>query len=106
MKKSTITLLIVVLAMLLCMTACKSEEINRIETKDKNEALLTAYQRMGSVNNEVKILKVAGLDAEKTYYVPELGQTFMGSTLMNVGICPSFEQGDFMTVKYHFVADV
>ncbi len=38
MKKSTIKLLIVVLAMLLCMTACKSEEINRIETKDKNES--------------------------------------------------------------------
>lgn len=38
MKKSTIKLLLVVLAMLLCMTACKSEEINRIETKDKNES--------------------------------------------------------------------
>ena len=73
-----------------------------VVSKDKTEAVLTAYRRMGGVNNEVKILKVAGLDAEKMYHVDELGLTIKGSTLMNVGIVPKFADGDFMTVKYRF----
>ena len=73
-----------------------------VVSKDKKEAVLTAYRRMGSVNNEIKILKVAGLDAEKMYHVKELGITLKGSTLMNVGIAPRFDEGDFMTVKYSF----
>ena len=73
-----------------------------IVSKDKEKALLTAYRRMGSVNNEVKVLKVMGLDSNKVYYVSELEQSLNGSTLMNVGIYPAFEKGDFKTVKYHF----
>lgn len=73
-----------------------------IVSKDKKKAMLTAYRRMGSVNNEIKILKVAGLDAEKMYYIEELDMTLKGSTLLNVGIVPKFEVGDFMTVKYRF----
>lgn len=71
-----------------------------VVSKDKKKAVLTAYRRMGSVNNEIKLLKVAGLDAEKMYYIEELDMTLKGSTLMNVGIVPKFEVGDFMTVKY------
>ena len=73
-----------------------------VVSKDKTEAVLTAYRRMGSVNNEVKILKVAGLDADKIYYVSGLDLILKGSTLMNVGIVPKFATGDFMTVKYWF----
>lgn len=73
-----------------------------VVSKDKKEAVLTAYRRMGSVNNEIKILKVAGLDAEKMYHVREVDITLKGSTLMNVGIAPRFAEGDFMTVKYSF----
>ena len=71
-----------------------------VVSKDKKKAVLTAYRRMGSVNNEIKLLKVAGLDAEKMYYIEELDMTLKGSTLMNVGIVPKFEVGDFMTVNY------
>ena len=73
-------------------------------SKDKKDGLLTAYRRMGSVNNEVKRLKVAGLDEEKEYYVSGLDRTLKGSTLMNVGIMADFARGDFMTVKYRFTA--
>ena len=73
-----------------------------VVSKDKKEAVLTAYRRMGSVNNEVKILKAAGLDAEKEYHVSGLNVTLKGSTLMNVGIVPKFASGDFVTVKYWF----
>lgn len=73
-----------------------------IVSKDKKEAVLTAYRRMGSVNNEMKLLKVAGLDAEKVYHVSGLDMTLKGSTLMNVGVAPMFAGGDFMTVKYWF----
>ena len=73
-----------------------------VVSKDKKEAVLTAYRRMGSVNNEMKLLKVAGLDAEKVYHVSGLDMTLKGSTLMNVGVAPMFAGGDFMTVKYWF----
>ena len=73
-----------------------------VVSKDKKEAVLTAYRRMGGVNNEMKLLKVAGLDAEKVYHVSGLDMTLKGSTLMNVGVAPMFAGGDFMTVKYWF----
>ena len=73
-----------------------------VVSKDKKEAVLTAYRRMGSVNNEMKLLKVAGLDAEKVYHVSGLDMTLKGSTLMNVGVAPMFAGGDFITVKYWF----
>ena len=73
-----------------------------VVSKDKSEALLTAYRRLGSVNNEVKYLKVSGLDENKSYYVSEYEAVFKGSTLMNVGLPANFPKGDFRTLKYVF----
>ena len=73
-----------------------------VVAKDKSEAEMVAYRRIGSVNNEVHKVKAAGLDENKTYFVPELGVTLHGSALMNVGWQPKYPKGDFTCVKYHF----
>lgn len=73
-------------------------------SKDKRRAMLTAYRRMGSVNNEIKHLRVRGLDESLTYSVSGIEQPLMGSTLMNIGIAAKFRSGDFKTVKYYFTA--
>jgi len=69
---------------------------------DKSTAILICYRRLGSVNNAVKRVRMAGLDPAKRYYVRELDQTLSGAALMHVGLVPKFARGDFMTVKYHF----
>ena len=71
-------------------------------SKDKSEAVLTAYRRIGSVNNEFKYLKASGLDESKAYSVTGYDTTFKGSTLMNVGLPAVFKKGDFMTLRYLF----
>lgn len=73
-----------------------------VVAKDKSEAEMVAYRRIGSVNNVVHKVKAAGLDENKSYLVPELGLTVKGSTLMNVGWEPNYPKGDFTFVKYHF----
>ena len=73
-----------------------------VVSKDKSEAVLTAYRRMGSVNNEVKYLKVSGLDENKTYSVTGYDAVFKGSTIMNIGLPAKFNKGDFLTLRYLF----
>ena len=73
-----------------------------VVSKDKSEAEMIAYRRIGSVNNAVHKVKAMGLDGDKTYFVTELGIELRGSTLMNVGWQPNYPKGDFTCVKYHF----
>ena len=73
-----------------------------VVSKDKGEAVLTVYRRLGSVNNEVKYLKVSGLDENKTYSVSGYDYVLNGATLMNVGLPAVFDNGDFMTRRYLF----
>ena len=73
-----------------------------VVSKDKSEAEMIAYRRIGSVNNAVHKVKAVGLDAHKTYFVKELGIELRGSTLMNVGWQPNYPKGDFTCIKYHF----
>ena len=73
-----------------------------VVSKDKSEAEMIAYRRIGSVNNAVHKVKAVGLDAHKTYFVTELGIELRGSTLMNVGWQPNYPKGDFTCIKYHF----
>jgi len=73
-----------------------------VVAKDKSEAILVCYRRMGSVNNEIKRIRMQGLDPAKNYYVRELDRTLSGATLMNAGLVPKFAMGDFLSVKYHF----
>ena len=76
-----------------------------VVSKDKKEAILVCYRRMGSVNNEIYRVRVAGLDPEKRYFVKELDQTLSGSVLSEIGIVPRLANGDFTSIKYHFIAE-
>lgn len=71
-------------------------------SKDKGNAILTAYRALGGVNREIYRIKPRGLDKSKKYFVPELNLILGGDTLMNAGLIPPFEDGDFKTVTYHF----
>lgn len=75
-----------------------------VVSKDKSKAILVYYRRLGSVNNEISRIRMKGLNPDKKYFVKELNSAFYGETLMNVGICVSFDwaEGDFATRKYHF----
>lgn len=71
-----------------------------IVAKDKSEAHITFYRRLNRPNDEVKHIRLRGLDPDATYEVRELGIRLNGATLMNVGIFfPG--TGDFSTKTYH-----
>ncbi len=76
-----------------------------VVSKDKREAILVCYRRMGSVNNEIYRVRVAGLDPTLRYRVSELNTTLSSEVLMSIGVVPNFKNGDFTTVKYHFLAE-
>ena len=73
-----------------------------VVSKDKKSAFLVCYRRLNKRGHGVHRVRMAGLDPKKKYYVPELGIILEGATLMNVGIAPEFEAGDFASVMYHF----
>ena len=75
--------------------------------KDKSQGDLTLYRRMGGVLyvNPVKRFRVPGLDPNKKYLVKELGIVLGGDTLANVGLAPFFPEGDFQTMKFHFIEE-
>lgn len=73
-----------------------------IVSKDKKQALLVCYRSLCHLSDHVYRIRMRGLDPNKKYYVPELEMILSGSTLMSVGIAPSFKREDFTTVIYHF----
>lgn len=73
-----------------------------IVAKDKSKAELICYRRFSSINNEIKRVKMAGLDPQATYRLEEKGIVAKGSTFMNVGFAPDFPRHDFYALKYHF----
>lgn len=69
--------------------------------KDKSEALFTYIQVRSRANYHSKILKLDGLDINKTYTVERIGskatediETYSGDVLMKVGILMKEFQGD------------
>lgn len=76
-----------------------------VVSQDKKKAMLTAYRRMGSVNNEIKRIRVTGLNPSLIYTVIELGISLSGATLMNAGLVLNFDPGDFNTMRYHFLSE-
>ncbi len=72
-----------------------------VVSKDKTEAILLTYRRMGRPNAEVKRIKFEGLDKAKKYKIEENGLVLSGAALMNVGIPVNYPRGDFGCVKMH-----
>lgn len=73
-----------------------------VVSKDKNEAILTAYRRMGGADMDLKRIRMKGLDPEKTYFCKELGEAHTGNVFMRVGIPMHFPAGDFASLRLHF----
>lgn len=73
-----------------------------VVSKDKTDALLTVYRRMGGANVPYVRLNVRGLDPDKYYHVSGINRTIKGSTLNNTGLVASLPKGDFLTRKYRF----
>lgn len=75
-----------------------------VVSKDRSEAMLLTYRRMGRPNAEGKRLKLRGLDKKKIYRIEESGRVLSGATLMNVGMPIAYPHGDFGTCKLHLTA--
>ena len=73
-----------------------------IVSRDKTDALLTVYRRLGGANADYTRLNIRGLDPDKYYHVSGINRTLKGSTLNNSGLVASFPKGDFQTKKYRF----
>ena len=73
-----------------------------VVSKDKTEAVLTAYRELGSIHNEKKYFKVRGLDESKRYTVTGFDCTFSGATLMSIGLPAALPAGDYRTAVYTF----
>ena len=73
-------------------------------SKDKTEAIFTAYRRLVIPAGETKRFCLQGLDPARRYEVREMNGTFAGSTLMNVGIPVPFAYCDFTSYVYHIRA--
>lgn len=71
-------------------------------SKDKAKGKLTVMKLQEDFNAPTARLYPKGLDAESAYYCPELDRAMQGSSWMHWGILPTFPQGDYNTLVYHF----
>ena len=85
-------------------------------SKDKQEALLTFIQVMGRANYHSRIVRLSGLDPDKTYrlklFDTECAEekdfcetAFSGDTLMNAGLVIPAMNGDFRGLLIHLVTE-
>ena len=81
-------------------------------SKDKEEALLTFIQVMGRANDHSRIVRLSGLDPDKTYRLKRFDiesaeekdfceTAFKGDTLMNAGLVIPGLHGDFRGMLIH-----
>ncbi|MDR0999999.1 MAG: alpha-galactosidase [Clostridiales bacterium] len=63
-------------------------------SKDKNEAILQYIQILARPSCAPRIIKLKGLDPDKTYKIEQTGQVLSGAALMNAGIYQHLT-GDF-----------
>lgn len=70
--------------------------------KDKSEAIFTFVQVLGRPNFPARRIKLKGLDENARYRNEQTGEVHSGSALMNAGIIVPVD-GDFKSVKYHFI---
>lgn len=71
---------------------------------DKNEAIVFSFKIMSEAQPAFEILKLSGLDADKTYKNLDTGAVIGGDELMNTGFYEPITQADFSSQVYHFKA--
>ncbi|OIJ12061.1 alpha-galactosidase [Anaerobacillus alkalilacustris] len=72
---------------------------------DKNKAVFAHFKVLDEANMPFITVKLKGLDPNKKYTVVELGESYFGDELMNVGINIPYRQGDFQSVMWRLYAE-
>lgn len=70
--------------------------------KDKSQVVFTFVKILSVAEAPTLQVKLAGLDPDKEYYCKELGSSFYGDELMNIGLTMPHIQKDFFSVQYIF----
>lgn len=72
-----------------------------VVSKDKSEALFTFVQVLNRPNYHSRLIKLAGLAADKKYRIEGMDGIFGGDMIMNAGILVANPWGDFQSKLIH-----
>ncbi len=74
-------------------------------SKDHKRAILMLTRDLAQPNANAPMIRLRGLDAQKTYRVLETGEVYRGDELMNSGITPELPKGDAASVSLTLAAE-
>ncbi|HFI0162680.1 TPA: alpha-galactosidase [Streptococcus suis] len=70
--------------------------------KDKSQAVFTFVKILAQSEAPLLQVQLKGLDPDALYECPQLGETFYGDELMNIGLTMPHVQKDYFSVQYIF----
>lgn len=70
--------------------------------KDKSQAVFTFVKILAQSEAPLLQVQLKGLDPDALYDCPQLGETFYGDELMNIGLTMPYVQKDYFSVQYIF----
>ncbi|WP_332695862.1 alpha-galactosidase [Halalkalibacter lacteus] len=73
-------------------------------SEDRSEAVFAHFKVLDEGNSPFLSAKLQGLDPNKKYAIAELGESYYGDELMNVGVNIPKVQGDFTSVMWRLQA--
>ena len=71
-------------------------------SQDKNQAVFTFIKILAKPEAPLLHVRLKGLDPDSLYECPQLGETFYGDELMNIGLIMPHVQKDYFSVQYIF----
>lgn len=71
-------------------------------SQDKNQAVFTFIKILAKPEAPLLHVRLKGLDPDALYECPQLGETFYGDELMNIGLEMPHVQQDYFSVQYIF----
>ncbi|HFR3332380.1 TPA: alpha-galactosidase [Streptococcus suis] len=71
-------------------------------SQDKNQAVFTFIKILAKPEAPLLHVRLKGLDPDALYECPQLGETFYGDELMNIGLTMPHVQKDYFSVQYIF----
>ncbi|HFI0618981.1 TPA: alpha-galactosidase [Streptococcus suis] len=71
-------------------------------SQDKNQAVFTFVKILAKPEAPLLHVRLKGLDPDALYECPQLGETFYGDELMNIGLTMPHVQKDYFSVQYIF----
>ncbi len=74
-------------------------------SEDKSEAVFAHFKVLDEGNSPFLSAKLQGLDPDKKYTIAELGESYYGDELMNVGINIPKVRGDFTSVMWRLISE-